>query len=715
MPRVLRFLEFTLDVDGARLSRDGTVVALQPKVLDALLLLTAHPGELLTKERLLSELWPDVVVGEEALTQVVRKLRQALGDDPREPRILQTVMKRGYRFLPEVAVEPPPDPSPAAAPAPPAPWSEPRAIAADSNASAPHSAGGGLRARSKGLVAIALVAVAAAGVAWIRSADRTTSATGTPARWRIERLTSQPEREQEGAISPDGKSFAVAVNLDGQFDLQLALFAGGRRVRLTESAGDDEYCPRFARDGGLIVFTREPIAGGKPSVWAIPPLGGDERLLVADASHGDPSPDGRRVAYVRYLRDGRFALRVRELETEEEIELAVMDEWLGSVAWSPDGAEIAFVSPRAVFTTPAARAAARRRAEALENVRSVAWEPGGSAIVHDGAPAGGRSGIFRVDLETGLVTTLPAPTSSWHPSFGGDARRLLLTVEHKSRQLWRVGPDGRGLEALPLPTTAECFDVDPGGRRLAINDWEAPEAESELSLIELASGSTRTLGAGLCPAFSPDGERLAYLQSQGPSVDLVVHDLVTGERRRVARDLGTAGFVEANLDRRPAWAPDGRSLVVERSGPGGWSLDEVNLTSGARRELLAGEIEPAAFAPDGRTIALCGATPLGSGLHLVDAVTGATRRVGQGCSYRAAPVWSEDGATLRLLRGERREPVLETFDLAGRPLGERLAFERPRDPAFWGIFDARPLAGGGWVVLSERYEGDLFLLERDAN
>lgn len=110
-----RFGPFLLDGASYRLLRDGEVVALSPKIIDLLLYLVARPSALVTKEELFKALWPDVAVTDNALTQAVSELRQALGDEPSTPRYIQTVARRGYRFIAPVSPE---TPSPAhAAPA----------------------------------------------------------------------------------------------------------------------------------------------------------------------------------------------------------------------------------------------------------------------------------------------------------------------------------------------------------------------------------------------------------------------------------------------------------------------------------------------------------------------------------------------------------------------------------------------------------------------
>src|SRR4051812_12159426 len=94
-----RFGPFVLDAASYRLLRDGTVLALSPKAIDLLLYLVARPSSLVAKQELLSALWPGVAVTENALTQAVSDLRQALGDDPSHSTYLQTVTRRGYRFI----------------------------------------------------------------------------------------------------------------------------------------------------------------------------------------------------------------------------------------------------------------------------------------------------------------------------------------------------------------------------------------------------------------------------------------------------------------------------------------------------------------------------------------------------------------------------------------------------------------------------------------
>ena len=94
-----RFGPFVLDGSSYRLARDGEPIAISPKIIDLLLYLAARPSTLVSKDELFKALWPDVAVTDNALTQAISELRQALGDDPVKPTYVQTVARRGYRFI----------------------------------------------------------------------------------------------------------------------------------------------------------------------------------------------------------------------------------------------------------------------------------------------------------------------------------------------------------------------------------------------------------------------------------------------------------------------------------------------------------------------------------------------------------------------------------------------------------------------------------------
>ena len=101
---ILRFAEYTLDRTDRQVCRDGAPMELGSRYFDALVLLVEARGGLVSKDRFMDEVWRGIPVTDEALTQCIRTLRRALGDDAGNPRFIQTVPKHGYRFLSEVEI-----------------------------------------------------------------------------------------------------------------------------------------------------------------------------------------------------------------------------------------------------------------------------------------------------------------------------------------------------------------------------------------------------------------------------------------------------------------------------------------------------------------------------------------------------------------------------------------------------------------------------------
>jgi DNA-binding winged helix-turn-helix (wHTH) protein/Flp pilus assembly protein TadD len=120
-PSRFRFGPFVVERLAYRVLRDGQALALSPKLVDVLLYFVSRPSMLVTKDELFNAIWPDVTVTENALTQAISDLRQALGDEPASPKYIQTVARRGYRFiapveaLPALEVDAPANAEPVAA------------------------------------------------------------------------------------------------------------------------------------------------------------------------------------------------------------------------------------------------------------------------------------------------------------------------------------------------------------------------------------------------------------------------------------------------------------------------------------------------------------------------------------------------------------------------------------------------------------------------
>src|SRR5215510_3360991 len=98
------FGRYQFDLDKRVLTRAGEAISLTPKAAQILLMLLTNAGQVVERDRLLREVWPNTFVEESNLSQNVFVLRQALGDDNGDRKYIETVVRRGYRFIAPVKV-----------------------------------------------------------------------------------------------------------------------------------------------------------------------------------------------------------------------------------------------------------------------------------------------------------------------------------------------------------------------------------------------------------------------------------------------------------------------------------------------------------------------------------------------------------------------------------------------------------------------------------
>src|ERR1700724_3854549 len=116
-PRRLRFGAFEADLCTGQLTSRGSRIRLQDQPFQVLAALLEKPGELVTREELRGRIWPRTVVDfDHGLNKAISKIRDALGDSGENPRFVETVARRGYRFLADVAAIDPDDRQPEASP-----------------------------------------------------------------------------------------------------------------------------------------------------------------------------------------------------------------------------------------------------------------------------------------------------------------------------------------------------------------------------------------------------------------------------------------------------------------------------------------------------------------------------------------------------------------------------------------------------------------------
>jgi eukaryotic-like serine/threonine-protein kinase len=592
--RLYAFGPFTLDTRERLLCKDGQPIALTPKVLDLLLLLVRNHGRLVTKEELMAELWADTVVEEGNLSQNVSVLRKALGDSAEQPRFVETVPRVGYRFLgpvTETRTMTVPAKPPALAPAGPRPAGR---------------AGTLLRGPLwSGVVGLLLVAGASA-VLW--NLARLRPRVSTPPSFH--RL-SYSGQDFAPSASPDGGTVAFVSDRDGRRRIWLKQLAGGSEFALT--SGPDAS-PRFSPDGASILFARDE--GDHTSLYRSAVLGGEPRRLVEGATEGDWSPDGGQIVFVRSFEekgrtwsgmgvasaDGGSARQILRLEGQG----------LDSPRWSPDGRWIA------------------------------ARTPGSSTGVLDSlllvAPDGGPSRSLQLPGPAGRISSLA--WSGPRDILYAQSESLASTRAGASTRLVRLDVDtGRAEDTFWFPERIHTVDV-LGAGRLIFDAFSTRQGLREFPLGAArpaeARWLTREQSNDRQPAYSPDGEWVAFSSDRARNLDLWKVSTRDGTIRRLTDDAAD--------DWDPAFTPDGRQLVWSSNRSGNFEIWLAQADGSGARQLTHDGVdaENPTVTPDGRWIVYGSANPARAGLWRIRTDGSEARRIAAG-----TVVWPEvspDGA-----------------------------------------------------------------------
>jgi len=320
-PRGYRFGVFEVDLPSAALRRDGLPVRLRGKPFDILIALIERKGELVTREELRQRLWPaDTFVDfDHGMNAAMNRLRDALGDTADNPRFVQTIPRRGYRFIaPVEAILP--APALVAVPA------EPPAVVA---AARPEPE---VRTR-RGLSWMAAAIVLVVGAAWVWSVTSIGTRPASPARKMIavlpfENLSGNPDQDyftqgiteeligQLGALNPDALGVIARTTsaryrtgqhtiseigsaLDVQYVLEGSVRRSGDRVRITAQLIEVEHQTQLWTDSydhevGDVLLTQRDVAMQVAQALTMSVLGAPTVPRMPSAA-----------AYEAYLR-GRF-------------------------------------------------------------------------------------------------------------------------------------------------------------------------------------------------------------------------------------------------------------------------------------------------------------------------------------------------------------------------------------------------------------------------
>lgn len=551
------------------ISGPGGAVHIEPKVMQVLVLLAEHAGEVVSKERLLRTVWADTFVGDDVLTRAISELRRVFDDDPKAPRVIQTIPKGGYRLIAPVA-------------------------GVDELARAEQAAGsrGMLRTaaptfgpRPMLVVVVAVALLVAAAALWFRGLIPVPAPPSAPSTsMRTVPFTSLPGAEVGPAFSPDGERIAFSWGM-GSVTWKGSVFAGEGTdiyvkqvgvetlLRLTTDPAP-EFGPVWSPDGRQLAFIR--IAGERSGIFVIPALGGPERKIHAADwpsargvcwSSPSWSPDGRFVAFpsvtskesCSIFRVSMDTLLARKLTspTDERSD--------SSPAFSPDGRTLAFVR----------------------------YNGGVDGDIHLMAARGG---------EARRVTFGHAATRG-RLAWSADSRAIVFASNREGLDsLWRVSVAGGTPEPLGL---GEGFDpaIDRAGRRLSYvresldtNIW-ALQRGATGAWSDTATRLSSSTRLELSPQVSPDGSRMAFSSDVSGSLEIWVSAADGSNAVRLTSFGGP-------LTGSPRWSPDSRFIVFDSTLHRQMDIYVINAQGGAPRRLTS---DPAQhFVPswsrDGRRI-----------------------------------------------------------------------------------------------------------------
>jgi DNA-binding winged helix-turn-helix (wHTH) protein/Tol biopolymer transport system component len=319
--RSIRFGTFEADLRAGELRRSGSKIKLQEQPFQILTMLLATPGEVVTREELQKKLWPsDIFVDfDHGLNAAIRRLRDALGDSAENPRFVETVARRGYRFIAPVnggsaTVASPPVPQP-------------------------------LTRRNR-LPILLVVTVLLVGVlvGWVVAHWPHQSTRVTSIQIKQRRLTASAEENPVlgAAISPDGKYLAFA----DKTGFYLRQIDSGETHSLNLPSGFAAIPVAWYPDGSHLVATWVEGPTAPSSLWQLSIMGGAPRKLIDDGQLPAVSPDGSQIAFVKGPKHAA-EIWVTESNGEKTRRLVACQMcMLGVPAWSPDGRAIAYVITR---------------------------------------------------------------------------------------------------------------------------------------------------------------------------------------------------------------------------------------------------------------------------------------------------------------------------------------------------------------------------------
>lgn len=555
--RIFRFGPFELSEREGELRKNGVRLKLQEQPLGMLVEFVANAGKVVSPEELQQKLWPadtfvDFDVG---LNAAIRKLRQALNDDTDDPHYIETLAKRGYRFIAPVTI---------ASPLPVPPQVKTQSCeATDQTRRGPGRVD--LRWLITSLVAglvggaLLLTLVFTFDIAGAKEwlLNRTAKSV------QVQRITDFVGVKKSPAISPDGKTVAFVAPVNGRKQIWVRLLAGGEPLQLTHDDGDHEQ-PRWTPDSSSLIYFIPSTSLGEPgTLWELSALGGVARKIASAVSAGDVSHDGRRIATFQ-LHGADIALVTLSPDGTilREIMRFPMLYGYAMPRWSPDDRWIAYVRSSGYLFDLAIEVIAFEGGEP----RDVAHGDMLRSYVEPDVVAG-RVAASRVRIQSDIWRF---PVSGSPQQNTKDALRI--TLQNGQAQTPSVSPDGKEFVYLS----------DRGGHG---NLWVAASDGSKNRQITFERDPAVVTGV---PIWSPASGRIVFIVTKkGRTGEWLVNP--DGSNLRQLAPVGSGA----------SWSPDGKWLYYQKER----CIEKVPVDGGPAIQVRCQDLPaPVSFSPDGSTL-----------------------------------------------------------------------------------------------------------------
>jgi len=660
--RIARFGAYEADLTVGELRKAGLRIKLQDRPFQILSVLLERPGEVIAREELQKRLWPaDTFVDfEHGMNTAITKLRQALSDEADNPRYVETLPRRGYRFIAPVTF---------GASGASALHQHPNAISGNGEAHAQLSEGsslvrpgasapaGHLHFRSVIWIAVVVFGCGLGIASWYFYAR--SNSRPTLSEIRIAPLNGLAH-ECDVAFSPDGAQVAFVWNGDPpeRAHIYISQIGAGSPRRLTSSPWW-EVAPVWSPDGKYIAFVRFAEDPQLAGIYIASSLGGSERKVYAidprsnTKAQIDWSPDGRSLAFAeRSSPDEPSRIYLLSLDNLDKSPVTSPPRGIlgdSSPAFSPDGKNLAFVrdylDTQEIFIVPVGRGTPRRVTFDKRFIQGVSWNADGRNLIYS-SNRGGTPSLWRISADGGTPEPLP---------FGGGDRAIQPTVARRGNRMAYTN-----------------FSYSSNIWRAELPGVGAPSVSDKLSAPAKFITSTE-LEEG--PQYSPDGKRIVFQSTRTGNYEIWRCDAD-------GSNLVQLTHMEGPLTGTPRWSPDAREIVFD-SRPGGHShIFVVNAEGGSPRQVTSGNSENgvADWSADGKFI-YYGSSRGGTWeIWKIPAQGGAPVQITHQGGF--APQSAPDGKFIYYAKG-RDLPGLWRVPIAG---GEEKKILDAPPPTGWGYF-----------------------------